>query len=623
MSWLGSKKIDDTLTFSVNTHKVDTGVGTDADGVPTYRVYEDETGTAILNGSMAKLDDDNTVGFYSKQLTLSAANGFEAGKSYNIYITATVNGIAGTMHHTFKMEVVNLAANVTQLGGVTQSLTDLKDFADAGYDPATNKVQGVVLVDTTTSNDDMRGTDSALTDKDGFSLAATGLDAIASTATGMVEIAKAVWDRVLTGATHNIATSAGRRLRTLQDFGVYEDGAVWVDEVAGTSTGIIDFEDATVTNRANDLDNAVTVAASVGLNKIKVQIGSSVTLTAVLDGYIVEAAGAAMDLGNQSIEGSLFIGGEISGIGTTTTEEVHFRGCTLGTMSIQLIHAHACEVLGTITHTLAGDYRYDNCHSNVIDPGIVTFAKTAGQAVTVQYNNWSGSIGFTELEATDTISITGDICTVDLGSPAGTVAVSICGIYRELINVGSAVVNLSGAILGSDVADILLDTADLQANQGDWATAAGFATETKQDIMQGDVSDILTDTGEIGTAGVGLSDLGGMSTGMKAEVNAECDTALIDYDPATHTELISEIDDVQTDIAALNNITAASVGALVVEGSVTLLQSMQLSNSANAGKASGMETTSVVLRDLGDTKNRITATVDSDGNRSVVTPDYD
>lgn len=44
-----------------------------------------------------------------------------------------------------------LPANVTQLAGVEQSLTDLKDFADAGYDPSTNKLQGVVLVDTVTT----------------------------------------------------------------------------------------------------------------------------------------------------------------------------------------------------------------------------------------------------------------------------------------------------------------------------------------------------------------------------------------------------------------------------------------------------------------------------------------
>lgn len=54
-----------------------------------------------------------------------------------------------------------LQTDMLQMAGSTQSGTDLKDFADAGYDPVTNKVQGVLLVDTTTTNSDMRGTDSA------------------------------------------------------------------------------------------------------------------------------------------------------------------------------------------------------------------------------------------------------------------------------------------------------------------------------------------------------------------------------------------------------------------------------------------------------------------------------
>jgi len=56
----------------------------------------------------------------------------------------------------------------------------------------------------------------------------------------------------------------------------------------------------------------------------------------------------------------------------------------------------------------------------------------------------------------------------------------------------------------------------------------------------------------IGAAGASLTDLGGMSTGMKAEVNAEADTALSDYDPPTKAELDSGL-------AGLNDITVASI----------------------------------------------------------------
>ena len=58
-----------------------------------------------------------------------------------------------------------------------------------------------------------------------------------------------------------------------------------------------------------------------------------------------------------------------------------------------------------------------------------------------------------------------------------------------------------------------------------------------------------------------------------------------------------------------------------VDGSTTARQSMRIQNSALAGKASGMATTTAVFRDLADSKDRITATVDSDGNRTAVTLD--
>ena len=71
--------------------------------------------------------------------------------------------------------------NAERLNNIAQSLLDLKDFADAGYDPSTNKVQGVVLVDITTLNTDMRGTDgvdvSAMRGTDGAALATVATEA--------------------------------------------------------------------------------------------------------------------------------------------------------------------------------------------------------------------------------------------------------------------------------------------------------------------------------------------------------------------------------------------------------------------------------------------------------------
>ena len=58
-----------------------------------------------------------------------------------------------------------------------------------------------------------------------------------------------------------------------------------------------------------------------------------------------------------------------------------------------------------------------------------------------------------------------------------------------------------------------------------------------------------------------------------------------------------------------------------VETSVTPRGALRLVLAALAGKLSGAATSTVTIRNVGDSKNRITATVDSDGNRSAVTTD--
>jgi hypothetical protein len=198
MAYMGSWKVDDLLTFACNTHTVTTGAATDADAVPSYRVYEDETGTAILNGSMAKLDDANTTGFYSEQITLSAANGFEKGKCYTVYISATVNSVVGTMHHTFQLEaevdanaVSNIGANVITAASIATGAIDADAIADGAIDA------GAFAADAITAAKIADGAIDAATFAAGAITAtviATGaIDADALAADAGTEIAAAVW----------------------------------------------------------------------------------------------------------------------------------------------------------------------------------------------------------------------------------------------------------------------------------------------------------------------------------------------------------------------------------------------------------------------------------------------
>ncbi len=90
------------------------------------------------------------------------------------------------------------------------------------FDPATDTV--ALVTDVTT--------------KTGYDLSATGLDLVSDTSTGAVAIAKAIWDTLLTGATFNIATSAGRRLRAIAGDVIREDTA----QGPGTGTNQIVFD---------------------------------------------------------------------------------------------------------------------------------------------------------------------------------------------------------------------------------------------------------------------------------------------------------------------------------------------------------------------------------------------
>ncbi len=100
-------------------------------------------------------------------------------------------------------------------------------------------------------------------------------------------------------------------------------------------------------------------------------------------------------------------------------------------------------------------------------------------------------------------------------------------ILADTVTLGSP----AGASHAADNAAIKVDTAAVVVGTIDNATGADVATDVV--ALKAETVLILADTDDIGVAGAGLTDLGGMSTGMKAEVNVEAKDVL---DTDTHGE---------------------------------------------------------------------------------------
>jgi len=134
--------------------------------------------------------------------------------------------------------------------------------------------------------------------------------------------------------------------------------------------------------------------------------------------------------------------------------------------SLPAMQAYNCSFTATatggFTMSAAGDYRFINCQSGVAGSGAPLFTLGTG-AITAEFRRWSGGITFAGITADDVMTISGELGTIDLGSPSGAADIQIRGTYKAITNPGSAVVNVTGAILAADVAAILVDTAEIGA----------------------------------------------------------------------------------------------------------------------------------------------------------------
>ncbi len=117
--------LEENMIFTIQT--VDgNGEPVDADSLPTWSVYEDETGTSISSGSMTLFDAANTDGFYSETLNLTTANGYERFKTYTIRVEATISTVVIPM--IFSFMAVGAADTFAATSGALTTLTNAQTY---------------------------------------------------------------------------------------------------------------------------------------------------------------------------------------------------------------------------------------------------------------------------------------------------------------------------------------------------------------------------------------------------------------------------------------------------------------------------------------------------------------
>lgn len=230
-----------------------------------------------------------------------------------------------------------------------------------------------------------------------------------------------------------------------------------------------------------------------------------------------------------------------------------------------------------------------------------------------------------------------------------------------LIPVRADVTGGSGLDAAGVRAAIGLASANLDTQIGTLATAAALATV--DDFLDTEIAAIKAKTDNLPAAPAAVGDIptvaaiadgvwdeavaGHVAAGTfgktDADILAAVDTEIAAIKAKTDNLPADPADasDIAASFAALNNLSAAQVNAeadtaiadalnsiadaildraAAVEG-YTPRQLLRLFAAVLVGKADGLATTTAHYRDVADTKNRITATVDADGNRTALTLD--
>ncbi len=171
--------------------------------------------------------------------------------------------------------------------------------------------------------------------------------------------------------------------------------------------------------------------------------------------------------------------------------------------------------------------------------------------------------------------------------------------------------NLTGAVSGA-VGSVTGAVGSVTGNVG------GNVTGSVGSVAAGGISAASFAAGAIDAAAIAANAIGASELAADAVAEIQSGLATTSALAVVATDVASTLAAVDTEVAAIKAKTDLIPGT---QDGYTFAQLQALIAAVLLGKASGLGTSTAVFRSANDSKDRVTATVDADGNRTAVTLD--
>jgi len=187
----------------------------------------------------------------------------------------------------------------------------------------------------------------------------------------------------------------------------YADGAIWVDtNESNTNTEM--FVDGTADNPVSTWAAALTLSASLGIERFHIAGGSSITLTADSSNYDIYGHAYDLDLNGQTITNANIAGARVSGTGVNTGTAPVFEYCGIGAVTLGPSRLYQCGIgraSGAFAAGSAGQFVIIDCFSFVPGSGTpsLDFSGT-GSTTGINIRGWKGGTNIT-LDSDCTLSL--------------------------------------------------------------------------------------------------------------------------------------------------------------------------------------------------------------------------